>query len=105
MSGVEKSKGKWRGGLWLASRRERGAGQADAPSPFPLSALPRLGAQTPGSLALKNQCGKGNGPFNPAVPGTVPESRNSKINKTQSLLLSAGQADKQCVACEHRVWP
>lgn len=98
MSGVERSKVS-QGGLCLASRRE----EQDAPSPFPLSGLPRLGAEPPGSLVLKNYCGKGNGPINPIVPGTVLESRNSKINKTQSLLPSAGQADKQCVACEHSV--
>lgn len=98
MSGVERSKGKPRGAL--PGQQERGAGCAIS---LPLVRLPRLGAETPGSLVLKNYCGKGNGPINPIVPGTVLESRNSKINKTQSLLPSAGQADKQCVACEHSV--
>lgn len=70
-----------RGGPWLTSRREE-QGALHVPSPFPLSALPRLGAQIPGSLVFKNHGGNGNGPFNPTVPGTVLESKNSKINKT-----------------------
>lgn len=104
MSGWRRARVSPRGSGWPAGEREE-QGKLHVPSPCPLSALPRLGAQTLGSLVLKNHCGKGNGPFNPTVPGTVLERRNSKINKTQSPLPSAGQADKQCVACEHRVWP